>query len=404
MDGMGETNDEPDQRMHDAAKSRTPAARLDQTMSHTALFTHEKTFWHTSGMPYAFTVPAGEWVQPLTSGMSDTPESKRRLLSLIEVTGLENVAIERGAHPITEEDARRIHTDHYLSEFKRLSDAQGGDLGVAAPFARGGYDIALLSAGLAKAAVDSVLSGIHRTAYALSRPAGHHALADRPRGMCLLANIPIAIEAARVKHGLSRVAVVDWDVHHGNGAQDVYYNDPNTLTVSLHQERNMPIPTDSTDYRGGPDAPGSNVNVPLPPGCGHEAYLYAMHKVVDPALRRFRPDLIVLACGFDASAIDPMGRMLLHSESYRSMTQHLVDIAGDVCGSRLVAVHEGGYSEVYVPFCGLAVIETLAGTRSGVEDPILNWIAAKQPTPRFLRFQKNWIDEAARTLQASSAE
>lgn len=216
-------------------------------------------------------------------------------------------------------------------------------------------------------------------------------------GYCLLANIPIGIEAARATHGVERVAIVDWDVHHGNGAQSIYYGDPNILTISLHQERNFPFDLqDTVNYRGDGAGVGSNINVPLPPGCGDEAYAYAMERIVLPALRAFQPDLIVVACGFDACALDPMGRMLLHSESYRGMTQSLLDISNELCGGRLAVVHEGGYSEVYVPFCGLAVIETLAGTRTEVKDPLLSKLVGGQPTQRVVDFQKQIVDEMTR--------
>lgn len=255
----------------------------------------------------------------------------------------------------------RIHSRQYLSQFKAVSDAGGGDLSGSAPFGPGSYEIAALSADLALGALDAVLAGHARNAFSLSRPPGHHCLRDTSMGFCLLANIPIAIEAARIRHGLGKVAVLDWDVHHGNGTQSIYYDDPATLTISVHQDRCFPPGCSGADDRGAGAGTGANINIPLPPGCGHEAYLHAIESIVLPAFDAFRPELIVVASGLDASGVDPLARMLLHSDSYRAMTRLALEAAQRHCGGRLVVVHEGGYSEAYVPFCGHAIVETLAG-------------------------------------------
>jgi acetoin utilization deacetylase AcuC-like enzyme len=348
-------------------------------MSKTAFFTDERTFWHTGGT-HALFFPVGGWVQPpSSSGYAESPDSKRRLLALIQTSGLAASLEMQGAALATEEDLLRIHPRDYLNRFKALSDTTGGDLGDLAPFGKGSYEIAALSAGLAIGAIDAVLDKRASNAFSLSRPPGHHCLRDKPMGFCLLANIPVAIEAARAKHGVERVAVIDWDVHHGNGTQSIYYDDPNTLTIS----------------RGTGAGVGANVNIPLLPGGGHDAYLYAFERIVLPALDAFRPDLIVVASGLDASAVDPLARMLLHSESYRAMTQLMRDAAERHCGGRLVIVHEGGYSEAYVPFCGHAIVETLADVRTQVTDPMLDLAIAQQPNERFKAFQRGLIDELA---------
>ncbi|WP_395065787.1 class II histone deacetylase [Paraburkholderia silvatlantica] len=364
-------------------------------MSKTAFFTDERTFWHTGGA-HALFFPVGGWVQPpAASSYAESPESKRRLLALIQASGLAASLDMRGAPAATEADLLRIHPRDYLARFKALSDEHGGDLGDLAPFGKGSYEIAALSAGLAMRAVDAVLAGECANAFSLSRPPGHHCLRDKPMGFCLFANIPVAIEAARAKHGVARVAVIDWDVHHGNGTQSIYYDDPNTLTISLHQENCFPPGYSGAEERGAGSGIGANINIPLLPGGGHDAYLYAFERIVLPALERFSPELIVVASGLDASAVDPLARMLLHSESYRTMTQLVRDAAERHCGGRLVVVHEGGYSEAYVPFCGHAIIETLADVRTEVEDPMLELAIAQQPSARFAAFQRQLIDEMA---------
>jgi acetoin utilization deacetylase AcuC-like enzyme len=364
-------------------------------MTATYLFTDERTFWHSGG-DYVLAMPVGGWVQPAAgAGFADSPDSKRRLLSLISVSGLAEKLEVRTAPAATEADLLRVHPGSYLQRFKELSDTTGGNLGIMSPFSRGGYEIAAVSAGLAIGAVDSVMEGKARNAYSLSRPAGHHCGRETPMGCCLLSNIPIAIEAARAKYGPLRVAIVDWDVHHGNGTQSIYYEDPNTLTISLHQDRCFPPGYGGAEDRGSGAGLGANINIPMIPGGGHDAYMYAVDRIVIPALNAFSPDLIVVASGLDASSIDPLSRMQLHSDSYRSLTQAMLDAANRLCKDRLVVVHEGGYAESYVPFCGLAIVEALSGVRTVVDDPVLDFVIAQQPNERFAKFQREWIDDLA---------
>lgn len=368
-------------------------------MKKTGFFTDEQTFWHTGGIQ-SLVLPVGGWVQPPSAaGFAESPDSKRRFLSLLQVSGLAAKLDVRSAAPVGREDLLRIHPASYLDEFKRVSDTTGGDLGVSAPFGVGSYEIAALSAGLASAAIDAVLSGTLQNAYALSRPPGHHCLPETPMGFCLLANIPIAVEAARQKHKVERVAVVDWDVHHGNGTQTIYYEDANTLTISLHQEGCFPPGYSGGEDRGAGKGTGANINIPLLPGGGHAVYLRAFERIVIPALEAFQPELIVVASGLDASAVDPLARMNLHSNSYRAMTHSIRDAADRLCRGRLVVVHEGGYSETYVPFCGHALVEALSDETSDVVDPLLEMAELWQPNERFDALQFQLLDELAQAFR-----
>lgn len=364
-------------------------------MRRTALYTDERTFWHHTGMQALF-LPVGGWVQPPAAGVgADTPESKRRILSLIQVAGLADRLDRRSADPVSETDLLRVHTARYIDEFRAASAAGWGDIGDVAPFGPGAFEIARLSAGLAKAAIAGVVTGAHDRAFALCRPAGHHCLPDRSMGFCLLCNIPIAIEAAKAEHGLGKVAVVDWDVHHGNGTQAVYYERGDVLTISLHQENCFPPGYSGAQDRGAGAGAGANLNIPLPPGSGHEAYLAAIDRIVVPALEAFAPDLIVVASGLDANGLDPLARMLLHSETYRAMTTRIGAVADRLCGGKLVVIHEGGYAESYVPFCGLAMLEALSGWRSEVADPVLDMLIAQQPAGETLAFQLGCVERLA---------
>ncbi len=361
----------------------------------TAFYYDERCMWHSTGL-HALVVPVGGWVQPpAAAGHAESPESKRRIKSLMDVSGLSARIDVCSAAPVSEDDLRRVHPDSYLKKFKQVSDAGGGDLGKLAPFGRGSYEIAKLSTGLVIGAVDSVFAGKHRNAYAMSRPPGHHCLPDLPMGFCVLANVAIAAEVARARHGLERIAVVDWDVHHGNGTQAIFHDRPDVLTISLHQDRCFPPGYSGADDRGAGRGTGYNCNIPLQPGGGDDSYRYAFERIVMPALDRFRPQLILVASGLDANAVDPLARMLLHSETFRWMTRMLMQVAATHCSGRLVLAHEGGYAEAAVPFCGHAIVEELAGESMGVEDPFLELFQAQQPGPEFQHFQRGLLDEMA---------
>jgi acetoin utilization deacetylase AcuC-like enzyme len=196
-------------------------------------------------------------------------------------------------------------------------------------------------------------------------------------GFCLFGNVGVAIRHVQATYGLKRIATVDWDVHHGNGTQAMFYRDPSVLTISLHQDNLFPADSGSCEENGEAGGKGFNINIPLPPGCGNGAYVEAMRRVVVPALQRYRPELIVVPSGFDAAGVDPLGRMMVSSDGYRDMTRLLLAAADELCGGKLVMVHEGGYSESYVPYCGLAVLEEMSGVRTSIEDlwaPLMaNW-------------------------------
>jgi len=328
---------------------------------------HELYFWHDTRTGAGF-MPAGGVLEPEAHG--ESPATKRRFRNLLEVSGLlDQLAIVK-PRPATETEIARFHTKDYIARIQEISKLpHGGDAGELTPFGQGGYDIALLAAGGTIAAVDAVIKGQVRNAYALVRPPGHHAERDRGRGFCIFGNVAVAVMHARAVHRLGRVATVDWDVHHGNGTQQAFYESPDVLTISLHQDRLYPIDSGMVEENGAGKGEGYNVNIPLPPGSGVGAYVAAFERVVVPALLKFKPELIVVPSGFDAEGVDPLGRMMLTSGGYRQITKMLMDVADQVCGGRLVASHEGGYSSTYVPYCGLAVMETLSGIRTAIEDP-----------------------------------
>lgn len=332
----------------------------------TGWVSHELYMWHNT-WNWAQVFPPGLTIQPGTH--AENPETKRRFRNLLEVSGLLDQLAPIRPRPATDDELARFHTREHIEKIKRMSAEFGGDASYLCPFGTGSFEIAQLAAGGVINAFDAVIEGRVDNAYALVRPPGHHATADTGMGFCLFGNAVIGIMHAQEVHGVERIAVVDWDVHHGNGTQSAFYERSDVLTISLHQDSLFPPDSGALTEIGTGEGEGYCLNVPLPPGCGNGAYLDAMQRVVLPALERYKPDLVVVPCGFDASGVDPLGRMMVSSEGYRNMTAMLMEAADKHCAGRLVMTHEGGYSEMYVPYCGLAVLEQLSGIKTDIEDP-----------------------------------
>jgi len=340
----------------------------------TGLVWHELFMWHDTS-PIAGMLQSGRGIiEP--DEPAESPATKRRIKNLLDVAGVTEQLEVIKPRPAPEEELAVVHDRSYITAIKAMSAKSGGDARMdqpigETPFGPGGFDIAALAAGGVIVAVDAVIAGTVRNAYALVRPPGHHAEAAHGFGFCVFNNAAIAARHAQRVHGLRRIAIVDWDAHHGNGAQHIFWTDPDVLTISIHQDSAFPPGSGPiTDIGEGPGI-GYNLNIPLPPGSGVGAYLAAFERVIVPALRRFGPELIIVPCGFDAGCFDPMSRMMLHSDCFRAMTRLIQTAAEELCAGRLVLCHEGGYHKTSVPFFGLAVIEQLSGIRSGMTDPFL---------------------------------
>ena len=352
---------------------------------------HELYLWHDTGN-WNLYLPPGLAMQP---GLhAENPETKRRLRNLIEVSGLGDHLTQIKPRPATDDEIARFHTREHIASIKTKSLGYLDDAGVGTPMGRGSYEIACLSAGGAIRAVDAVLEGKVANAYALSRPPGHHATRTTAMGFCIFGNVAIAIFHALAEHKVARVATFDWDVHHGNGTQSAFYRRDDVLTISVHQDGCFPADSGHLHERGEDKGLGYNINIPLPAGAGDGAYLSTIERVVIPALKRFKPDIIVIPSGLDASAFDPLARMSVTSDGYRRMTRLLLEAADRICGGRLVMSHEGGYSAAYVPNCGLAVLEEMSGVRTGVEDPFLEYVA-QWPAQKLTSDQAAVISKAA---------
>ena len=189
-------------------------------------------------------------------------------------------------------------------------------------------------------------------------------------GFCLFNNVAIAARHLQRKHGFERIAIVDWDLHHGNGTEAIFYDDPSVLYVSLHQYPFYPGTGAVTDTGRGSGL-GFNVNVPFSAGVGDEGYVLALEEIIAPVLRQFAPQFVLVSAGFDCHWRDPLGGMQVTEKGFLAMTRILLQVAEDVADGRLVAVLEGGYDLAHLPFCNLAIAESLAGLRAAfADDPV----------------------------------
>jgi len=252
---------------------------------------------------------------------------------------------ERGRHiearKARDEELARVHRGGFLDDLTRTVPGQSGWLDPDTYFSPSTWDAALAAAGGTSELATRVLSGELTRGLAVVRPPGHHATADRAMGFCLLNNIAIAASAARAS-GAARVAILDWDVHHGNGTQDIFWNDPSVLYLSVHQWPYYPGSGAPAEV-GGAAARGATVNVGLPAGSGDVEYLAVFDEVMVPALRRFQPDLILISAGFDAHEDDPLAGMRVTRKGFGAMAARLRAVADDISGGRLVVAMEGGY-------------------------------------------------------------
>ena len=273
------------------------------------------------------------------------PENHRRLVStteLLQDDGILDRLVHLPSTPAPLETILKVHAPGYIARLQAMHAKGGGHLDGDTYLNGSSLEAALRSAGGALALVDGVLSRQVDNGFSLGRPPGHHALAATGMGFCLFANAAIAARHAQLKYGVQRVLIVDFDVHHGNGTQDIFYDDPNILFFSAHQFPYYPGTGAATEM-GSEHAYGATVNVPFPARVGDAGYIETFQYILAPIARRFQPELIILSAGYDAHWMDPLASMGLSITGYMALVQELMELADELCGGRLVALLEGGY-------------------------------------------------------------
>jgi len=272
------------------------------------------------------------------AGHPERPDRLRRLLDHLRETGVLNRLSRIPARAAGMDDLLAVHTREHIMRIRRICEAGGGVLDAGDTHASAlSYDVAMLAAGAVLSSIDAVLSGSLRSAFCAVRPPGHHAERGEPMGFCLLNNAAIGARYARRRHGIQRVAILDWDVHHGNGTQHIFEDDPSVLYISLHQYPFYPG-TGAASERGIGEGEGATLNVPLPAGTGEERYRTEFLTRVVPALASFAPGLLLVSAGFDAHRDDPLAHMRLTEASFGEFTRLVAGIAP------VVSVLEGGYN------------------------------------------------------------
>ncbi len=246
--------------------------------------------------------------------------------------------------PATAEEVRLCHTEPYMGLARREIESGATQLSTGDTcVCRDSLNAALHAAGAACVAVDAVVSGQANNAFCLTRPPGHHATADKGMGFCIFNNVAIAARYAQQRYRIGKVLIIDWDVHHGNGTQDIFYEDGSVFFFSTHQAPWYPW-TGAKEETGRGKGLGTTLNCPMERGAGRKEFLAAFENELLPAVNRFRPELVLLSAGFDARHSDPLGRLLLADEDFVDLTSMVLDMARQHAGGRLVSVLEGGYN------------------------------------------------------------
>jgi len=276
------------------------------------------------------------------------PETARRLASIhamLERTGLSRRCSAAAFQPVPEYAVMAVHDPVVLARVKEAVGQGGGFLDADTVVSRRSLEVALAAVGACSAAVDAVLQGPDQTALCLVRPPGHHATPDRSMGFCLFNNIALAAQHARTAHGLSKILIVDWDVHHGNGTQDIYFADPTVSFFSIHRYGHGFYPgTGAANETGTGPGLGYTLNMPVRFGTSRPDYRSMFTSALEKAADRIKPELVLLSAGFDAHALDPIGSLGLEVDDFALLTRLVLDVAKTHAHGRLVSCLEGGYS------------------------------------------------------------
>jgi acetoin utilization deacetylase AcuC-like enzyme len=290
------------------------------------------------------------------------------IMAALDTSNLRPDLVELASQPASEQQILAVHEPHLLAIVRSTTAHARAQLDADTYTTAGSYEAALLAAGAAVRAVEAVVSGEVSNAFALVRPPGHHATPSRSMGFCLFNNIAIAARYALDVLGLERVAIVDYDVHHGNGTQDCFYDDGRVLFCSTHAWPLYPG-SGAAHEMGEESGYGLTLNLPLPHGTGDEGLKHCYDQLILPAIRSFQPQLILVSAGYDAHWADPLGPLALSVAGYAALTQRLATMAEAICDGRIVLVLEGGYNLHALGACVVAALRVLLGRDPG-PDPL----------------------------------
>ena len=277
------------------------------------------------------------------TGHPEAPERLAAIVGRLEATELAARLVHLTPTPAPAEWIETIHSAEYIERAKAACEQSERYLdSMDVPISRQSYNAAMLGAAGVLAAVDAVMAGDLANAFCAVRPPGHHALHDRAMGFCIFNNVAIGARYVQQKYGLPRILIVDWDVHHGNGTQDAFYDDPSVLYFSIHQSPFYPG-TGSASQTGAGAGSGLTINVPVPAGSGDREFIQAFEQKLRPSAMAFSPDFVFVSAGFDAQAGDALGGMKVTTEGFARLTRIVKEIAQKCSQGRLVSVLEGGY-------------------------------------------------------------
>lgn len=294
-----------------------------------------------------------------------------RILEVLRTYGVLERALSLPIEPIPAERLTRVHEPNYVERVRRLAERGGGGLnfpGDETYVSPRSFEAALRAAGAVEAAVAAVWEGRARRAFALVRPPGHHAFPDHGEGFCLFNNIALGARFAREELRARRVMIVDFDLHHGNGTQAIFYTDPSVLYLSTHQWGIYPGTGHWREIGAGPGE-GTTINLPLPMGVGDRGFARLFEAVIAPAARRFEPEILMVSAGYDAHWGDPLGGLTLTVSGFATLTRRLTELADALCHGRLVFVLEGGYHRDALAYGVLAAFRLWLGDED-VVDPL----------------------------------
>ncbi len=301
-------------------------------------------------------------------GHPERPDRLRAIMSHLEESGVLGQMRQVQPRDATTHELRFVHTESLIEEVAATAGVDRHRFDADTYGSARSYEAALRAAGGTLAATEAVLRGEIDSAFCFVRPPGHHATPDRPMGFCLFNNTAVAAARALEEPGIDRVAIIDIDVHHGNGTQDIFYDDPRVLYFSTHQFPHYPGTGHWTEIGAG-DGEGATINVPLPPGSGDDTYRPGYNEICAPAVRRFRPQLIFVSAGFDAHFADPLASILLSARGYYEIASLIRGLAEELCEGRLVYALEGGYDLTAIAWSARACVDTLLGNPFA-EDPL----------------------------------